>query len=76
MTQNQQSDRAQDAQTGRLSATVRTIIALVLLALGILGILLALDIIPLAEFGRAAVKVFLIGVVVGLTSIGLGLLLR
>lgn len=61
---------------GRLSATLRTIIALVLVALGILGILLALDLIPLAEFGRAVGKVLLIGVVVGLTSIGLGLLLR
>lgn len=60
----------------RLSATLRTIIALMLVALGILGILLALDIIPLAEFGRAAAKVLLIAVVVGLTSIGLGLLLR
>lgn len=61
---------------GGLSATLRTIIALVLVALGILGTLLALDLMPLAEFGRAAAKVLLIGVVVGLTSIGLGLLLR
>lgn len=67
----------EQAQTkGRLSATLRTIIALVLVALAVLGVLLVLDIIPLAEFGRALAKVLLIGVVVALTSIGLGLVLR
>jgi hypothetical protein len=71
-----QGNSASEKPQSRLSATLRTIIALALVALGILGVLLALDIIPLAEFGRAAAKVLLIAVVVGLTSIGLGLLLR
>ena len=72
---NQQS-QGSDAPSGSLGGVMRTITAAAVLILAIAGVLVVLDVVQLDEAGRAAGKVLVVMLIIGMASLLVGLLMR
>ncbi len=71
---NQQSKA--DAPSGSVGAVMRMIVAATVLVLAIAGVLVVLDLVQLDEAGRAAGKLLVVMLIIGMASLLVGLLMR
>lgn len=71
-----QQSQGPDAPSGSLGGVMRMIAATAVLALAIAGVLVVLDVIELNDAGRAAGKVLVVMLIIGMASLLVGLLMR
>ena len=65
-----------DAPSGSLGGVMRMIVAATVLVLAIAGVLVVLDLVQLDEAGRAAGKLLVVMLIIGMASVLVGLLMR